>query len=102
MYGINIVSNWSSVRNTRMLHNPALASVVPGDIFTSGIKTFGNDRWVYKSTVLEIGELTKRFGEPDRILTVRIHAHELNASEESRVVVAQKKIWWSDCNNGLI
>lgn len=85
-----------------MLDNPSLALVVPGDIFTSGIKSLGNSRWVYKSTVLEIGELTKRFGEPDRILTVQIRAHELDADDESRIVVASKKIWWSDCSGGLI
>ena len=79
-----------------MAQNPSYDKVAVGDTFSSGLQSMGDRVWGYKSLVLEVGPIETRFGQPDRVVAVKIQ------STSGNVVDASKKIWVSQLLKGLV
>lgn len=76
------------------MNNPQLHEVSKGDKFVSPYMQ-------YESIVLKVGEIGKRFGHDDRILTVCVRSLNVDGSI-SRVVDVSKLLWWSQLSKGLV
>lgn len=77
--------------------NPSFTDVKIGDLYYTGmIFSLGGHTWAYISTVLDMEDISTRFGKPDRIVTVRV---ETNAG---KVIDTSKKIWVSQLLQGLV
>ena len=73
---------------------PSLLEVSKGDKFVSPYMQ-------YESIVLKVGDVQKRFGQDDRILTVCVRSLNVDGSV-SQIVDASKLLWWSQLNKGLV
>ena len=76
--------------------NPSLNDVAVGDIFVTEPVSSRLSLHSYISTVRNVGELTTRFGKPDRVLTVQV------ASTRGLVIDVSKQLWWSQLIAGLV
>lgn len=76
--------------------NPSYDTVKVGDTYLGGHSGTFAAGFMYVSTVLAVGEIGTRFGNPDRIVTVRIE------SSRGTLVDASKNIWVSQLLRGLV
>ena len=77
--------------------NPSFSDVRIGDVFTSNqIFSAGGHYWFYISTVINMEDVSTRFGKPDRIVSVR------TVTNDGKVVDTNKKIWVSQLLQGLV
>ena len=83
------------------MKNPSLLDVAKGDVFNGMIQSIGDHVWVYESIVLSVGELSKRFGLDDKIITVCVRAVHGDRSPAT-VVDASKLLWHSQLVQGLV
>jgi hypothetical protein len=79
------------------MFNPTYDQVKVGDRFGSDTQlTSGNGYFYYISTVLKVDPVSTRFGNPDRIVRVRIETNT------GTVVDANKPMWVSQLLQGLV
>ena len=77
--------------------NPSYVDVKLGDQYCTGmIFNLGKHTWAYISTVLDVEDISTRFGKPDRIVSVQI------VTNNGKVIDASKKIWVSQLLQGLV
>lgn len=82
--------------------NPSYKDVKVGDKYISkDIMRFGDTTWVYVSTVLEVEPISKRFGEDDRVVSVKVESYNLQTGE-TKTIDDKKKIWVSQLLQGLV
>jgi hypothetical protein len=77
--------------------NPSYLDVKIGDQYSSGqIFILGKQVWSYISTVINIQDVSTRFGKPDRIVTVK------TVTPCGNVIDERKAIWVSQLLQGLV
>ena len=76
--------------------NPSYDQVQIGDQYMGGNSGTFTAGFMYISTVLSVDEIGTRFGNPDRIVTVRVE------STRGTLVDASKQIWVSQLLRGLV
>ena len=84
-------------------YNPSYIDVKVGDKYVGkNIHRLGDNSWVYVSTVLEMLPIQKRFGEDDRIVTVKVETYDMEQGKMRSVVDHKKQIWVSQLLQGLV
>ena len=83
------------------MHNPSLQNVEKGDKFIGGSFSTARSGFIYESFVLDVGQLEKRFGKDDRIITVCVRSVGLDG-EVLNIIDASKLLWWSQLTKGLV
>lgn len=83
------------------MHNPTLSQVAKGDKFIGGHTGTAKEGFMYESFVLDVGDMQKRFGKDDRIVTVCVRSVGLDGVVRN-VVDAKKLLWHSQLAKGLV
>ena len=81
---------------TTMKVNPTHVDVKVGDTYASSIHTFDGRSWFYVSTVLDMEDVSTRFGREDRIVRVCVRTNE------GTIIDHSKMLWVSQLRAGLV